>query len=130
MTARDAIQGMEPARMKTRLHRSRCAWLLAIVATVLNFAAPVFAYAEGQPLHPSGHMHHHGDAAPHHAPVTPHCPYCLDFAAGAALAPPPLIVAAPPRLSAPLSVRAPVAVVARASLRLASPRAPPSQASA
>jgi hypothetical protein len=122
--------------MKSSLHRFRAAWLLALIATVLNAAAPVLAYAEGQLLdfhaggmhaamHPAGHMHGHGGAAPEHGPATPPCPYGLDFAAGAALAPPPPLVATPPRLDAPLIAPAIVVALARPSLRLAFSRAPP-----
>jgi hypothetical protein len=112
--------------MSPRLHRGRIAWLLALIATLLNAAAPVLAYAEGPLVHSHpAPMHHHGDMAPQQAPATPHCPYCLDFAAGAALAPPPPVVATPPRLDAPRFVAAVVQALARPSLRLAPSRAPP-----
>jgi len=126
--------------MTSSLHRLRTAWLLALIATVLNAAAPVLAYAEGQlfdfhtggthaAMHPAGHLHGHGGAAPKHGPTTPHCPYCLDFAAGAALAPPRPLVATPPRLDAPLLAHAIVVALARPSLRLAFSRAPPAAVS-
>jgi hypothetical protein len=136
-----------PHRMTPRLHRSRLSWLVAFLATLLNAVAPVLAYAEGPPLHghereapalvlahdvhhhPAGHVHAGGDEH-HQAPTTPHCPYCLDFAAGAPLAPAPLVIAAPPRIAAPIVVQARATPIARASLRLASPRAPPRGASA
>jgi hypothetical protein len=122
--------------------------LLAFAAAALNALAPVLAYAAGQPLHElaggrpgaaavlAAHAHHHAlghaHAAQPHAldekPAAPHCPYCLDFAAGAPLAPrllPPAIVRpdAEPRV-----VLAPARLTTRSSLRLASPRAPPSAA--
>jgi len=89
--------------MTSSLHRLRTAWLLALIATVLNAAAPVLAYAEGQlfdfhtggthaAMHPAGHLHGHGGAAPKHGPTTPHCPYCLDFAAGVNYRPHPRLV--------------------------------------
>ena len=84
--------------------------------------------------------HHHGDATPAHhdaqshdaqshdadsAPSTPHCPYCLDFAAGAALGGTPhLDVVAQPG-HAPLAEATPSRISARSSLRIAAPRGPP-----
>ena len=65
------------------------------------------------------------DGAHAEAPVAPHCPYCPDFAAGAALAPRGVVVPAPhvsPVNPAPVEARV---VAARASLRLAPSRAPP-----
>lgn len=122
--------------------------LLACVAALLNAIAPVLAYAAGQPLHelasgrPGGgaravlahaHAHEHAPAdehAAHHAakhekPEAPHCPYCLDFAAGAALAPTLLTVGGVLPHAAPHLARAPEPIATRSSLRLASPRAPP-----
>lgn len=55
----------------------------------------------------------------------PHCPYCLDFAAGAALGSTvPVSVAARPG-HPPLPLIAPARVAARASLRLPASRGPP-----
>jgi hypothetical protein len=116
--------------MSSRVHRSRIACPLALIATLLNAVAPVLAYAEAPLLRSrAAQAHHHDGMPPHHAPRTPHCVYCLDFAAGAALAPAPPVVATPPRLEAPLVTPALVVAVARASLRLASSRAPPLAAS-
>jgi hypothetical protein len=125
--------------------------LLAFAAAALNALAPVLAYAAGQPLHelaggrpgggaravPAAHAHHHAlghahavspHTLDHEKPAAPHCPYCLDFAAGAPLAPallPPAIVQPGPE---PRVIVAPARLVTRSSLRLASPRAPPSAA--
>ena len=100
-------------RLSSRfLRRSPVAWAAAWLALALNVAAPVIAYATtlarvdaaGQAAHHYDQHagHHHGEhAALHHAgadgttgadsaPVTPHCQYCLDFAAGA-----PLVLALP-----------------------------------
>jgi len=122
--------------------------LLACAAAVLNALAPVLAYAAGQPLHelaggrPGGgaravlaaHAHHHGaehqHATPHtldhEKPAAPHCPYCLDFAAGAPLAPTLLAPAVVRPAAQARAMSAPTQLSARPSLRLASPRAPPS----
>jgi hypothetical protein len=134
--------------------RRRPSWYIALLAAFLNALAPVFAYAIGQPLHelsggwpgsgaravpaPTRHagvhtQHVHGadpgrgahHAVPANDPAAPHCPYCLDFAAGTALGTSvPVIPAAQPGHS-PLPASAPVHVSARPSLRLASPRGPP-----
>jgi hypothetical protein len=109
--------------------------LAAFMAAMLNVLAPALAYAVTQPPahHAANHdahaMHHdghaiHQDADPNE-PAAPHCPYCLDFASGAALAPtllPPAIVR-PDAVA--YSVRVPARPASRSSLRLASPRAPP-----
>jgi len=128
--------------------RSRPSWCIALVAAFLNALAPVFAYAIGQPLHelaggrPGGgaravlaQMHHAGMHAQHvhdahHAmpadePTAPHCPYCLDFAAGAALGTSVPVIAAAQPDPPPLPASVPARVSARPSLRLASPRGPP-----
>lgn len=117
--------------MRLTSHRRRFTLLAAFVAAMLNVLAPVLAYALAQPQ-----AHHHAvhDAhASHHAtdqgePAAPHCPYCPDFAAGAPLAPtllPPAVVR-PDAVAHTASV--PARPVCRPSLRLASPRAPPSAA--
>jgi len=110
--------------------------LLACLAAALNALAPVLAYAAEarlrdathHPAHSYGHAHHHELPAEHGKPDAPHCPYCLDFAAGAPLAPtlPPPAIVRPD--SAPAPVRATAYISSRSSLRLASPRAPPSLA--
>ena len=81
----------------------------------------------------AGHVHegqvHAGSAIPPSAAgsqdTPPHCPYCLDFAAGAALGSTvPVSVAAQPG-HPPLPVITPARVAARASLRLPASRGPP-----
>jgi hypothetical protein len=94
-------------------------------------------------MHHVGAMHdampmHAGDAAsdpPHSAtqddgrardaPAAPHCPYCLDFAAGAALAPALPWIAAPHVAFAPVTEAEQRVAAPRSSLRLPAPRAPP-----
>ena len=128
------------------------AWFFNAIAPVLAYAAgePLHdaagrhaAAACAAPLphdhgapgqHAEGHAadashadagHHLPCAAPD-APAAPHCPYCLDFAAGAALgSSPPTVSGASPRALAPAVVLHAAVPVGRASLRLAAPRAPP-----
>src|SRR5258706_9763381 len=87
---------------------ARVAWVLAWLALALNVVAPIIAYGRAlspqadaavaqsiptvQSVHHHAAGHHHHDAAPQpdDNPVTPHCQYCLDFAAGA---PPSLVLA-------------------------------------
>src|SRR5258706_11979925 len=82
---------------------ARVAWVLAWLALALNVVAPIIAYGRAlspqadaavaqsiptvQSVHHHAAGHHHHDAAPQpdDNPVTPHCQYCLDFAAGAPL---------------------------------------------
>jgi hypothetical protein len=100
--------------------RLRPVWCAALLAAFLNVLAPVLAYAIVSPAHQ--HTHH---AGMHHEPATPHCQYCLDFAAGAALgASVPVVPAAQPG-HPPLPRSDPPRVSARPSLRLAPPRGPP-----
>jgi hypothetical protein len=128
--------------------RIRPAWCIALVAALLNLVAPALAYEIGQPLHdlapgePGGgagavaaHAHHGGihahpmhgahHAAPADPPTAPHCPYCFDFAAGAALGTTVPIAATAQDGHPPLGASALPRVSARPSLRLASPRGPP-----
>ena len=100
--------------------RLRATGCIALVAAFLNVLAPVLAYANA----PGSHEHaHHADM--HHAPAAPHCQYCLDFAAGAALGRTVPIVPAVQPGHAPLAAAAPLRISARSSLRLAPPRGPP-----
>ena len=71
------------------------------------------------------HGHHDAQHAGSGEPSAPHCPYCLDFAAGAPLAASVPVILAPQSGHAPLPVALPETVAARSSLRLASPRGPP-----
>jgi hypothetical protein len=109
--------------------RLRPAHCIALLAAFLNVLAPVLAYAMGQPLHEAGvhaqHMHGAHHAAPVDEPIAPHCPYCLDFAAGAALGSTVPVIPAAQDGHPPLPAVAPVRVSVRPSLRLASPRGPP-----
>ena len=57
--------------------------------------------------------------------AAPHCPYCLDFAAGAPLGTSAPVILAAQDGHAPLPATQPARVAARSSLRLASPRGPP-----
>jgi hypothetical protein len=69
---------------------------------------------------------HHTPCAAPDAPAAPHCPYCLDFAAGAALgSAPPTLSGASPLALPPAAVPHAAVRVGRASLRLAAPRGPP-----
>jgi len=92
--------------------------------------------------HGDGHAMHHAvlhamqhdgahalqDAATPDEPAAPHCPYCLDFAAGVALGGAlPVVPGAQPG-HPPLPRYAPALVFARASLRLAPSRGPPALA--
>ena len=119
----------------------RVCWL----ALALNVLAPVVAYAHIQhelggggawcaadPA-PDGHVHghHDGDADPPAGSTSthgraPHCPYCPGFSAGAPLALSLPVAGAPapgPARVGHVYLRTPAA---RASLRIAQPRAPPS----
>jgi len=122
--------------------RRRFTLLTAFLAAMLNVLAPVLAYAVTQPqvhhhavadmdaMHHDAHsMHHHAHPMRHgahqDAPAAPHCPYCPDFASGAALAPtlwPPLVARAD---AIAYSGSVPARPASRSSLRLGSPRAPP-----
>jgi pentapeptide MXKDX repeat protein len=134
--------------------RRRPSWCIALFAAFLNVVAPVLAYAvtpvadahanpasmhdrgiahEG--MHHEG-MHHdgmrhdgmHHEGGHQHEPTTPHCPYCPDFAAGAALGTSQPVVAYAPPGHAPLPASAPARLSARPSLRLADSRGPPALA--
>jgi hypothetical protein len=128
-----------------QLVRRRSVWVIACIAVLLNAAAPVMAYFDDEALiAPGGTLlrslaqapshaqdtsgHSHGDTAlsgHEHGHHESHCPYCLDFAAGAALG------TAPSEFSPPAAVAersTPVAtrnVEGRASVRIALARAPP-----
>ena len=103
--------------------RLRATWCIVLVAAFLNVVAPVLAYALAAPS--QEHAHH---AGMHHAPAAPHCQYCLDFAAGAALGATVAVIPAAQPGPAPLPARGPARISARSSLRLAPPRGPPLQA--
>jgi hypothetical protein len=120
--------------MRLTSSRRRFTLFAAFVAAMLNVVAPVLAYAVTQAQHHravhDARAMHHGAHAMHHdadhgEPATPHCTYCLDFAAGAALAPTllPQGIVRPEAVAYSAIVPAPPA--SRSSLRLASPRAPP-----
>jgi hypothetical protein len=129
-----------------QLVRRRSVWVIAYIAVLLNSAAPVMAYFDGDALvAPGGTLlrslghtpsqaqqhssHSHGDATlpgHEHSHHPSHCPYCLDFAAAAALgsAPPELPpAAAVAERSAPAKTSS---SEGRASVRIALARAPPS----
>lgn len=132
------------------------AWFFNAIAPVLAYAAgePLHDAAgrhavAGVDCAAQVVPHHHDASAPHaagdaagasHGPSThhvacgspdapaaaPHCPYCLDFAAGAALgSAPPTLSGASPRALPPIGVLDAAVAVGRASLRLAASRAPP-----
>ena len=111
--------------------------LIAWLAVTLTALAPVFAYTHIH-LGANGEIIEHcatdepADVDPQHEHSNSnkgrvaHCPYCPGFSAGAPLAqgvlplPQAVVVSAAP-VGAPLA-----ALVGRASLRIAQPRAPPS----
>lgn len=117
---------------------------LCWLALALNALAPIVAYAHiqheiggsdaGCPADPAPdariHDHHGGDGDDRAGPAskrvrTPHCPYCPGFSAGAPLAAGAPDAVAPVRALVefiPAHLRAPAA---RASVRIAQPRAPP-----
>jgi hypothetical protein len=132
------------------------AWFFNAIAPVLAYAAGEPLHdgagrhaAAGVDCPAEVAPHHHDASAPHaegpaadasHGPSThhaacatpdgpaaaPHCPYCLDFAAGAALgSAPPMLAGASPRALPPAVVLHATVPVGRASLRLAASRAPP-----
>ena len=121
---------------------ARLAWTLAWLALLLNAVAPVIAYAFGlghvrhaleAPAAPEVYQHHadhHGmpdaEMAPSDRPTTPHCQYCLDFAAGVPLW--SILATVPHKASVVRDVsfaRQPT-VYPRPLSRLAYPRGPPS----
>ena len=146
---------MTPRRTRLALPLLLIAWFFNAIAPVLAYAAgePLHDAAGrhaaagidcAAPVAP----HHHDASGPHgegaaadashgtsahhvpcaapDAPAAPHCPYCLDFAAGAALGSlPPTVSGASPRALPPAVVLHAAVPVGRASLRLAAPRAPP-----
>ncbi|HSV19427.1 MAG TPA: hypothetical protein VLR71_13510 [Casimicrobiaceae bacterium] len=67
-------------------------------------------------------------AVPAPEPAAAHCPYCLDFAAGAPLAPAVAVMPTAQAGHAPLPVAAPPQPAVRPSVRLAAPRGPPATA--
>jgi hypothetical protein len=96
-------------------------------AVLAHHASPLLDHA-GMHMGPAAHAHAgHHDAR--HAdpgePSAPHCPYCLDFAAGAPLAASVPVIAAVQPGHPPLPLALPKLVAARPSLRLASSRGPP-----
>ena len=132
------------------------AWFFNAIAPVLAYAAGEPLHDAGGRHAAAGAdcpgqfaPHHHDASAPHadgpagdashgasahHVPcaipdapgAAPHCPYCLDFAAGAALgSAPPMLSGASPRALPPAVVLRATVPVGRASLRLAASRAPP-----
>jgi hypothetical protein len=82
--------------MRKSVVRQRWRWTAAWLAVLLNLAAPVLGYGNVDAVHEAARASHAGPD--HHAadhpvagdgtessPAAPHCPYCLDFAAGAPL---------------------------------------------
>jgi len=98
-------------------------------------AAQAMHHAGGHAMHHAGlhTMQHNGAHAPQDAgaleePAAPHCPYCLDFAAGVALGTTLPVVAFAQPAHVPLPASETARVRARPSLRLAPSRGPPALA--